>query len=168
VRKDAIDAVAETWRRELPEAVGVGLALGKRVGRLSRLLTERVDAELARMNLTKGEYEILAVLRASGAPYRLRPSDLTNRLLLSSGGTSNLLRRLTAAELVEREADPADARSSWVRLSTHGVKVAEEAVRAATAAQTELLRRVPPETVEAAIAALRELLLALGDGAGFP
>jgi len=58
--------------------VGVELALAKRAGRLSALLGERVNAELARMGLTKAEYEILAVLRASGAPYRLRPSDLAS------------------------------------------------------------------------------------------
>ena len=163
MRKDAVDAVADSWERELPGLVGVELALAKRAGRVSALFGERVNAELARMGLTKAEYEILAVLRASGAPYRLRPSDLTNRLLLSSGGTSNLLRRLTAADLVEREPDPADARSSWVQLTAHGIKVAEDAVRAAIAAQAALLRPVPPEIVEAAVTALRDLLLALGD-----
>jgi DNA-binding MarR family transcriptional regulator len=168
MRKDRVDAVADAWERELPGVVGIELALAKRAGRLSAMLGERVNAELARMGLTKAEYEILAVLRASGAPYRLRPSDLTTRLLLSSGGTSNLLRRLTAADLVEREADQLDARSSWVRLSPHGVKVAEAAVVAATAAQADLLRRVPPETVEAAVTALRELLLALGDATPEP
>ena len=122
-----------------------------------------MDTELARLGLTKAEYEILAVLRASGEPYRLRPSDLSRRLLLSSGGTSNLLRRLTASELVEREPDPADARSSRVALTPHGVKTAEEAVRAATAAQAALLRSVPPGVTDEAIRAMRAVLVALGD-----
>jgi DNA-binding MarR family transcriptional regulator len=165
VRRDAVDAVSEAWERELPGVVGTELALGKRASRVAGMLDARAEAELARFGLTKGEYQILAVLRAAGPPYRLRPADLSQRLMLSSGGTSNLLRGLTAAELVERDPHPSDARSSWVRLSAHGVKVAEDAVRAASQAQAELLRAVPPETVDAAIGALRALLLALRDTA---
>lgn len=157
--------VAEAWGRELPGVVGDELQLAKRAGRLAALLNQRVEIELGRLGLTKAEYEILAVLRATGAPYRLRPSDLTQRLVLSSGGTSNLLRRLTAAELVEREDNPDDARSSWVRLTARGIKTAEEAVRAATAAQTKVLDPVPQQTRRAAIKALRDLLIALGDTA---
>jgi DNA-binding MarR family transcriptional regulator len=163
VSRDTVDDIIDTWATELPGVVGLELELGKRAARLSAMLGAQVNTELARLGLTKGEYEILAVLRASGVPYRLRPSDLTNRLLLTSGGTSNLLRRLAAADLVEREADASDARSSWVRLSTEGVKLAEEAVRSASAAQARLLREVPGETVRAAIDALRNVLLALDD-----
>lgn len=161
--KDTVDLIADAWARELPGVLGLELELSKRVARLSGLFTARVDAELDRLGLTKAEYEILAVLRSAGEPYRLRPSDLTQRLLLSSGGTSNVLRRLDAAGLVEREADASDARSTWVRLSATGVMVAEDAVRAAAKAQSALLRTMPPEVAAAANDALRQALVALGD-----
>ncbi len=161
--RDITDNILATWRRELPGVVGDEMAIAKRAARLSAIFSERVSAELARMHLTKAEYEILAVLRAAGSPFQLRPSDLADRLLLSSGGTSNLLRRLTEAGLVEREADQRDARSSWVRLTKQGIKVAEQAVRAASDAQAALLRTVPSQTADAAIKALRDLLIALGD-----
>lgn len=158
-----MDEVSDAWGRELPGVVGTELALGKRAARLTALLNAPVEAKLARLGLTKAEYDILAVLRTAGAPYRLRPSVLTQRLVLTSGGTSNVLRRLAAANLIERDPDPTDARSSWVRLSAHGVEVAEEAVRAASAAQASALRDVPPEAARAAIDALRVVLVALGD-----
>lgn len=161
--KDTVDVIAATWARELPGVVGNELELGKRAARLSTMLAARVDAELARLGLTKAEYEILAVLRTVGAPFRLRPTDIAARLLLTSGGTSNILRRLEAAGLVERDADPSDARSSWVRLSERGVAVAEDAVRAASAAQAALLGAVPVDVVEAAVDALRRVLVELGD-----
>jgi DNA-binding MarR family transcriptional regulator len=82
---------------------------------------------------------------------------------LSSGGTSNVLRRLTEAGLITREADPQDARSSWVQLTGMGVDKAEAAVRASTEGQRQLLKAVPPETAKAAVDVLREILLALGD-----
>ncbi|WP_327085053.1 MarR family winged helix-turn-helix transcriptional regulator [Nonomuraea sp. NBC_01738] len=163
--RDTVDVIAEAWRKELPGVVGLELELGKRAARLSALLSERVEAELARLGLTKAEYEILAVLRATGEPYRLRPTELSQRLLLSSGGTSNLLRRLAAARLIDREPDPLDARSSWVSLTPQGVKDAEAAVKAASQAQAALLQAVPADTARAAIDALREVLIALGDQA---
>ena len=161
-----MDEIAEAWGRELPGVVGVELELSKRAARLAALLGAPVEAELARLDLTKAEYDILAVLRSAGRPYRLRPSVLTQRLVLSSGGTSNVLRRLAAAGLIERDPDPSDGRSSWVRLSAHGVTVTEQAVRAASAAQAVALRDVPPQTARSAIDALRDVLVALGDTAG--
>jgi len=142
---------------------GAELEISKRAARLAALLGAPAEARLARLGLTRAEYEMLAVLRATGHPYRLRPSALTQRLALTSGGTSNVLRRLETAGLVEREPDPSDARGSWVRLSPTGIGKAEEAVRAAGAAQAALLRDVPAETVDAAIGALRDILIALGD-----
>jgi DNA-binding MarR family transcriptional regulator len=163
VSRDRVDAVIESWQRELPGVTGAGLALGKRAHRLTGLLNAPVEGELARMGLTKGEYDILSVLRVSGRPYRLRPSDIAQRLLLSSGGTSNLLRRLTDAGLVERDAHPSDARSSWVRLSAAGVTTTDRIVRAASTVQAELLAKVPEKVQRQAIEALRALLVALGD-----
>jgi DNA-binding MarR family transcriptional regulator len=165
VARDVVDEIADAWGRELPGVVGTELELSKRAARLAALLTVPVEAALARLGLTKAEYDILAVLRAAGTPYRLRPSVLTQRLVLTSGGTSNVLRRLAAADLIERDPDPFDARISWVRLSKHGVKVAEEVVRAASTAQAAALRDVPPGTTRAAIDALRDVLIALGDTA---
>jgi DNA-binding MarR family transcriptional regulator len=161
--RDLVDEISAAWRREFPGVVGVEFDVAKRVARLAGLLHSAVEAELARAGLTRAEYDILAVLRAAGEPYRLRPSTLAQRLALTSGGTSNVLRRLESVGLVEREPDPTDARSSWVRLSTPGVTTAEDAVRAASAAQAHVLREVPPSTVGAAVDALRDLLVALGD-----
>ncbi|TCO62433.1 MarR family winged helix-turn-helix transcriptional regulator [Actinocrispum wychmicini] len=161
--KDLVDGIVEAWRAELPEVAGVELELSKRAVRIGALLTEATERQLARFKLTKAEYDVLAVLRASGRPYRLRPTDLAARLFLSSGGTSNVLRRLTEAKLIKRGSDETDARSSWVQLTAHGVQTAEAAVVASNEAQRQLLSSVPPETVEAAVGVLREVLVALGD-----
>ena len=161
--RDVVDGILDSWRGQLPEIAGIELELSKRAGRLYSLLAEATNAQLTRFGLTKAEYDVLAVLRSSGEPYRLRPTDLAARLLLSSGGTSNVLRRLAAEGLITREADQADARSTWVQLTGEGVDIAEAAVLASTEAQRALLKAVPPETARAAADVLREVLLALGD-----
>ena len=163
MRKDVVDTISAVWPQELAPVSGVQFELSKRAARLSAMFSERVNAELARLGLTKAEYEILAVLRASGAPYRLRPSDVGGRLLLSSGGHQQPAASPGRSGPDRARADPSDARSSWVRLLRHGVAVAEKAVIGDRSAQSALLHAVPPEVTHAAIDALRDLLIALGD-----
>jgi DNA-binding MarR family transcriptional regulator len=159
--KDQVDAIVDAWRRELPDVVGLEMELGKRSSLLRALLVEATARALVGFKLTHAEYDVLAVLRASGDPYRLKPTELAARLWLSSGGTSNVLKRLADADLIAREPDDADARSSWVQLTATGVETAEAAVRAATEEQRRLLRQVPEQTVRAAADALREVLRAI-------
>lgn len=161
--EDVVDRVAAAWARELPGVTGLELELGKRAARLAAFLSQAVEAELGRLSLTRAEYEVLAVLRSVGPPYQMRPSDIANRLVLSSGGTSNVLRRLAAEELLERDPHPQDARGAWVRLSARGIQIAEDAVRAASRAQAAVLRDVPQADQRAAADALRTVLLGLRD-----
>ncbi|MGW0949195.1 MarR family winged helix-turn-helix transcriptional regulator [Streptomyces sp. NPDC002623] len=80
--------------------------------------------------------------------------------MLSTGGTTNVTHRLVARRLVERESDPADARSTWLRLTPDGVALAERAVLANAAAHHALFEGAPTAVVDAATTALRDLLAA--------
>jgi DNA-binding MarR family transcriptional regulator len=113
--------------------------------------------------LTRAEFGVLRALRAIGEPYELRPTDLKARILLTSGGTTNVLNRLVASGLIERERDDTDGRSSWVRLTQKGLVTAEETIVSWSQAQSDIYRGVPPETMQVAADALREVLLAIGD-----
>jgi DNA-binding MarR family transcriptional regulator len=161
---DVVDEIVAAWRTELPRVDGPPLELAKRVSRLAGLIDAVTVAELDRLGRTKAEYEVLSRLRSVGRPYRRKPNELASSLLLSSGGTTNVLHRLTAAGLVVREADPADRRSVWVRLTLDGVRAAEEVVLAANAAQSELLGRLPARSARALADLLREVLATLDPG----
>ncbi len=165
MRRDRVDEVVDEWRVQLPDTVGPAMELGKRIHRLAGRLQEVVRAETAAVGLTPAEFDVLSALRRAGAPYALKPSELASGLLLTSGGISNVLRRLQQDGVIEREADTADARVAWVRLTPHGVAVAERVVRAVTKAQARLFAPVPEELVSGAAAKLRELLVELGDEA---
>ncbi|MFI5754990.1 MarR family winged helix-turn-helix transcriptional regulator [Streptomyces sp. NPDC051569] len=161
--EDLVDAITAAWRAEMPAIVGPEFELIKRVARLHHLLEDVLVKQLAPYRVTKAEYDILSALRSVGKPYRLRPTDLSERLLLTSGGTSNALRKLAAAELIEREPDPEDARSSWVRLTPLGIETAQAAVEAAVGAQLTVLSPAGTGAAGKAADDLREVLLALGD-----
>ncbi|MEU9833210.1 MarR family transcriptional regulator [Streptosporangium sp. NPDC048047] len=162
-RRDRVDEMVEGWAAELPEAATVQLEIIKRAGRLKALVEETTQSVLSEYGLTYADFDVLATLRRAGAPYRLKPGRLAEHSSLTTGGTSNVLQRLTTAGLVEREPDPADGRSSWVRLTPRGVRRAEELALATGEAHRELFAGLPDDTARALADLLREALLALGD-----
>jgi DNA-binding MarR family transcriptional regulator len=160
---DVVDDIMDAWRLQEPTVAHVRAEISKRVARLDSLLEAATDRALAPFALQKAEFGALAALRRTGPPYRLKRNELTRTLLISSGGTSNALRRLEQSGLVERGTDPDDQRSTWVRLTREGVRLTEQAVRAYAAAQAELLRPVPEQTAREVANLLREVLVAVGD-----
>jgi DNA-binding MarR family transcriptional regulator len=161
--RDRMDAFIDSWRRELPELDQPVFDLVKRAARLGQLLEEALGECLAPWNLGKADYNVLSILRAVGAPYELRPTDLRNRLLLTSGGISNVVNRLERLKLVERTPDPVDGRSSWVRLTRNGVETAEETIRAWAAVQEQMFSGMPSQLAQQGSDLLRAVLLAAGD-----
>ncbi len=162
VSRDEVDALVPGWAAELPPSLVATLELSKRISRLGGLLEQAVRAELAELGLTYAEFDVLAALRRAGEPYRLKPSELSRSLFLTSGGTSNVLQRLAAAGHVEREANPGDGRSRWVQLTESGRQVAAAALEASGRAHTEVMSGVPDEAVRRAADALREVLSVVG------
>lgn len=165
MKPDHADEVIAAWRAELPDIAGLGLELAKRTARLAALLDAATAEQLAKLDITKAEYEILATLRRVGAPYRLTPTELTSSLLITSGGASNVIRRLTEAGYVTRISNAADGRSSWVQLTDLGVAFAERAVRNTVRAHDRLVAQLPKRTANQLSALLRDALVALGDDA---
>ncbi|GGU32877.1 MarR family winged helix-turn-helix transcriptional regulator [Lentzea flava] len=154
---DRVEELLDKWRTELPEALVASSELGKRVMVLSGLLGEATRATVTRFDLTGADFDVLAALRRSGKPYRLKANELSRSLLLSTGGTSNVVNRLVGRGLVEREPDQTDGRSTYVRLTPRGRSLAEEVVIANSKAHDEVLAGIPAELLERATAALREL-----------
>ena len=154
---DRAEQLLAAWRAELPEVLGPTTELTKRILILAGRLDAATRAELPALGLTVAAYDVLLALRRAGAPYRLRSNELTQDLLLSTGGTSNVINRLAADGLVHREPDPADGRSTLIRLTPEGVALAERAVLATSAAHEAVFAGLPPEVIEAATLALRAI-----------
>jgi DNA-binding MarR family transcriptional regulator len=91
----------------------------------------------------------------------MKSNALSRVLLLSSGGTTNVINRLTAREFTERHPDPTDRRSTWIHLTATGVDLAEDPVHASGAARAEVFSGVPTATLTSATIALRKVSAAL-------
>jgi DNA-binding MarR family transcriptional regulator len=88
---------------------------------LDRELREEHHLDLA-------AYDVL--LRLARAPGRaLRMTDLAERVLLSPSGLTRLVDRLVARGLVQRQADPQDARAALATLTGEGSELLRRAAR---------------------------------------
>lgn len=158
---DGIDARQAQWAQELPDVDTRGMAI---LGR-ARLITlrarphiERVFAEYA---LDTGEFDVLSTLLRSGPPYRLRPTELYRSLMISSGGLTDRLNRLTTAGLVHRPATASDGRSLLVELTQEGRTRAEAAFRADMKVESDLLEDLSAKEMADLAKLLRRLVLSL-------
>lgn len=156
--RDVGSAVAQDWARVAPHVDSMDLALVNRTVRLAGLLEESLMERLRPLELTRAEFHVLTTLRAVGPPHELRPADLADRVWMTTGGVSNLLRRLTARDLVVRQRSTADRRSITVRLTDEGADLAMHCMDAWGEAQQRFFRGVPATHRAKAADALAHLL----------
>jgi DNA-binding MarR family transcriptional regulator len=87
-------------------------------GRLSEaaegVMREHMNPMFAQAGLQAGEFDVLATLRRSGAPYTLSPTRLYEAAMISSGGMTDRLDRLERAGLVAPRPDPRDRRGKLI------------------------------------------------------
>ncbi|MEO6338954.1 MAG: MarR family transcriptional regulator [Caulobacteraceae bacterium] len=158
-RSESVDDLVEEWRAVLPDADVEAKAITSRIARLHHLIRLRVEAALETVGLSDSEYRLLAGVRRSGPPFRLSPSEITTRYLpMTSGGCTALIDRLEQRGLVERSANPADRRGVYVSLTEAGMTLAERAMRAVLAVETDVVAALTPRNRKANISALSALM----------
>lgn len=154
---DPVTEVVRWWAREAPDLPTATIEFTKRVAR-THALTDRVTvAVLAGFDLSRAEYDVLGTLLTAGEE-PLRPSELSSRLLLTTGGLSNVLRSLERRGYTARTADSADGRGRRISLTADGRSAARRVVREVVAAQHDLLGEVDPARIKAVAEALAAVL----------
>lgn len=119
--EDRAGQAGEQWKRERPEVPIEAMVLIGRLTEAAQIINDRHAAPfLAQHGLKLGEFDVLATLRRSGAPYALSPTDLYAATMLSSGGMTNRIDRLAKMGLVARAPNPNDRRSTMVSLTEKG------------------------------------------------
>jgi len=150
------------WRRERPDIDCSGKAVVGRILRLQDVILRAVNGALERHGLRYPAYAVLATLRASGTPFRMSPSRLKETLLLSSGGTSNLVARLERKGWIRRYADPIDGRAVIVELTDAGHALADRAMRDHAEIERQLVAMFTDEEQRVFAAMLSRMLVLNG------
>ena len=160
--EDRVGAGMQRWRREFPDIDCSGKAIVGRLLHLNGIVLAAVDSSLARHGLKYPAFAVLATLRVQGAPYRMSPKALLDALILTSGGLSNLLRRLETSGHIRRLADETDGRGVIVELTGEGRRLVEPAMRDHAEVERRLVaaltRREQTQTADALSKVMRSNL----------
>lgn len=126
---DRVGSGMQRWRREFPDIDCSGKRVVGRLLHLHEVFLTAINRTLAKHRLKYPAFAVLATLRVEGAPYRMSPKALLDSLILTSGGLSNLLRKLEKAGHIRRMADETDGRGVIVELTERGRAIVEPAMR---------------------------------------
>jgi len=89
--------------------------------------------------VTQKEYDVLYEL--SKAPSGLSMVEINRNILMTQGGVSRLVKRLEQRGLLERCADPSDARAALISLTKEGAALQRSIGRAHAQAVTAVMTR---------------------------
>jgi DNA-binding MarR family transcriptional regulator len=125
-----IDEITRQWERERPDLDLRDFLLAIYLRRLGRLIENEYDRMCqARFAMSAWDMRVLLALRRGGPPYAMRPTDLFEALLVTSGAVTKQVDRLERRRLVKRLPDPDYGGGFRVQLTKRGVEMVDAAVQ---------------------------------------
>lgn len=156
--EDLIDELLHGWESARPDLELAPMALFARCNRFVTLSMRQLEATLAGHGLSVGEFDVLSALRRSGEPFRLKPSELADRVMVTRAGITSRVDKLEENGFVERRRDPDDRRSEPIVLTKAGRRLIDGALVAYLDNQTRLFSGLHPAQQRQLESLLRRLL----------
>jgi DNA-binding MarR family transcriptional regulator len=125
MQEDKVDVLLRQWKKERGDLDISPMEIIGRVFRLERLVDQALKVIIEKENLSVPEFDVLAVLRRSGEPFRLPIWKLREFSLLSSGAMTNRIDRVESKGLVGRIPNSKDRRGVLVELTSKGKEAIE-------------------------------------------
>ena len=161
---DALDVIAEEWVQARPDLDFAYLATVGRILRVSTHLRDAMDQWLEPFGITWEMFDLLASLQRAGAENGLRPTDLYEACMLSSGATTNRIDRAEKLNYAVRRPDPSDGRAVRIALTKRGAKLAHKAMTKHSACAGEVSNRLTVSEQKQLAKLLRKMLLGFEAG----
>ena len=136
---DHVARIIEQWRAERPDVDVSPQGIIGRLHRLAQRLTTALEVVYAEFGLGEGEFDVLATLRRTGAPYELTPGALAASTMVSSGAVTKRVDRCVERGLVTRRVGENDARGRVVALTEAGRELIDQAFEAHMANEHRLV-----------------------------
>ena len=124
-----LESLVSQWQHERPDLDLQALAISAAIKRLEGLM----DVEFRALGQTEfdlgpGDLRILMALRRNGMDSPMRPTDLFQSLLITSGAVTKQVDRLVRKGLVVRRPDPNYKRGRLIGLTEKGREVADQTI----------------------------------------
>ena len=155
---DTIDRFIAEWTAQRPDLDFDYLATIGRILRTSAHLRENMDAWLAPFGLSWEMFDLLASLERSGGKTGLRPTDLYEACMLSSGATTNRIDRAETLGFAQRRPDPDDGRATRIALTKRGHTLTQKAMTEHATQAGEISDRLTAKEQEQLAHLLRKML----------
>lgn len=140
---DHVGRIMGQWAVERPELDVSPMGVIGRLHRVGAHLTEELVRVYAEHGLDEGEFDVLATLRRSGAPYELTPSVLAASTMVTSGAVTKRVDRCEQRGWVTRRVSDLDGRSRVVALTAAGRELIDRAFEAHMGNEHRLLGLLP-------------------------
>ena len=155
------DGLLESWA-----AIEPGLDMGPyrvtaRISRIGFYIARHQEQVFGKFGLNRGDVGVLSALRIAEPRNQLSPTSLFKGLMLSSAGITSRLDRLEKRGLLRRTRHPSDRRGVLVELTDDGRLILEQAVKANTAAERELITGLDAKDTDRLADLLKKLLAGL-------
>ncbi|SFM59550.1 MarR family winged helix-turn-helix transcriptional regulator [Methylobacterium pseudosasicola] len=161
--QDRASRAVVQWCRERPDLDPFPMEVLGRLTELAQvILRDRLNPAFAGFGLQQGEFDVLATLRRSGAPYALTPTALCDATMISSGGMTARIDRLEKASLIERQKHPTDRRGTLVALTDSGKELIDAVLPAHVETERGILAALTNDEQRMLNALLAKLLAGLG------
>ncbi|WP_428377901.1 MarR family winged helix-turn-helix transcriptional regulator [Lichenicoccus sp.] len=159
--KDRLDFLIERWGDARPGLDTSPWAVCGRLTLINELFMARVGQLLKRHRLTFNEYQSLAAIYLSGPPYESSPNQIAHHNLLTSGGMTNLLNKMEAADLISRRPAEQDRRGVVVSLTAEGRERLDAALIDENGFEHEWISSLTAQEAEILSILLRKLLVSI-------
>ncbi len=157
--EDIVDRIAREASQAWPRYEDSSLEVVLRIVRAFHFINQELVRGQVDYGISPPECGVLIELRLAGPPYKLTPTQLYNRLLISSGGITGRIDRLEQRGLLRRLTDPKDRRSILVELTESGKELIESAGQTHFRIMEHLTVGLTSEERECLASLLRKLLL---------
>ncbi|ACM38456.1 transcriptional regulator [Allorhizobium ampelinum] len=114
------------WEEDFPGEDSSPIAIAMRLRHLYLLDQASLEEVLVAFDIGIGEVDVLTHLRHQSPPYRLRPSDLAELCMVTTGAITGRITRLEDKGFVERVPSLSDKRTVYVQMTESGEKLLRE------------------------------------------
>ncbi len=166
MNEDNVSRIVREACQAWPGFEASSLEVVLRMLRAYHFLDQELIRGLVDYDVNPGEFGVLIELRLAGPPYKMTPTQLYNRLLVTSGGMTGRIDRLEKRGLLCRLPDPEDRRSILVELTEPGHELIERASHIHFRIMEHLTKGLTSEEVECLAGLLRKLLFDIESSCG--
>ncbi|ACS83906.1 MarR family winged helix-turn-helix transcriptional regulator [Musicola paradisiaca] len=123
-----VSDIIKQWEQERPDLDVSPMLLIGSLSRVSLLIDRALDRVFSQHHLSAREFDILATLRRSGAPYAISPTQIVNALMINNSTLTSRLDRLESAGWLRRVPIQGDRRSVNIQLTDEGFALINQVV----------------------------------------